>query len=292
MADWGLLVLDKPRGLSSHAAARRAARALGAERFGHAGTLDPLASGVLLVGLGRATRLLEYLVGHDKGYRARIRLGELRDTWDREGALLETRTVPPLSSESVAGVLGSFRGKIFQVPPEHSAVKVGGVPAYRRARRGEVVSLAARPVEIFRLELIEWCAPDLSVEVVCSKGTYIRSLARDLGEVLGTGAVLWDLVRTRSGAFGLEDSVPLEVLENEGAAAWSRVLPPRRMVEGLGTFTVSAFEARALTSGRAIEGTAESRGDLAVFDEQGELLAVARAQDGGLRPIKVFQRAA
>ncbi|MBI5440141.1 MAG: tRNA pseudouridine(55) synthase TruB [Deltaproteobacteria bacterium] len=289
---WGLLVLDKPLELSSHAAARRAARALGADRFGHAGTLDPLASGVLLVGLGRATRLLEYLVCHEKGYRARLRLGQVRDTHDREGTLLEERLVPELSGEDVERALARFRGRILQVPPEHSAVKVGGVPAYRRARRGLPVALPERAVEIFRLELLEWAPPDLTIDVTCSKGTYIRSLARDVGEALGTGACLWDLVRTRSGPYGLADAVSLGCLEAEGLSAWARVLPPRKMVEGLRSFTVSPPDARALASGRRIEGAGKEEGDLAVFDQTGDLLAVARAEGGDLRPLKVFRPAA
>jgi tRNA pseudouridine55 synthase len=285
---WGLLVLDKPVGLSSYAAARRAARALGATRFGHAGTLDPLASGVLLVALGKATRLLEYLVCQEKEYRAVIRLGQMRHTLDREGELLETRAVPDLASETLELALRSFRGKIRQIPPSHSAIKVEGVRCYRRARRGEAVSPPPRVVEIRALQRLDWRPPDLTVQVVCSKGTYIRALARDLGEALGTGGCLWDLVRIRSGAFRLEEAVSLKTLENEALDGWGRVFPPRRMVAELQSLSVPEGEARALTSGLQIGYAEGPHGDLAVYDERGALLAVARAEGGALRPMKVF----
>ncbi|NTU59714.1 MAG: tRNA pseudouridine(55) synthase TruB, partial [Deltaproteobacteria bacterium] len=149
---FGLLVLDKPTGITSHTAVRRAARRLGVPKAGHAGTLDPLASGVLLVGLGKGTRLLEYLVGHDKAYRARIRLGEVRDTLDREGRVLETRSAQGVTALQVEAALAPLRGVIDQVPPAHSAIKIDGQPLYRRARRGEAIVAPPRRVEISRLE--------------------------------------------------------------------------------------------------------------------------------------------
>jgi tRNA pseudouridine55 synthase len=290
-ARWGLLVLNKPCGVTSHTAVRRAARALGADRAGHAGTLDPLATGVLLVGLGRATRLLEYLVGHEKAYRAHVRLGERRDTLDREGRLLETRPVPPITPAAVAVALDAFRGIIEQVPPVHSAVKVRGRPLHRRARAGEAVEPPPRTVEIRRLDLVDWSPPDLILDVVCSKGTYIRSLARDLGDALGTGGTLWGLTRTRSGPFSLEEAVSLEELEAEGTAAWTRVLPAMRMVQGLGQVTVGLEEAKSLISGLPVECPEPPPSEeVAVLDSSGRLLAVARSQGAAVRPVKVFQR--
>jgi len=286
---WGLLVLDKPKGITSHTAARRVQRLLGASRAGHAGTLDPLATGVLLVGLGKATRLLEYLVGHDKAYRAVIRLGEVRDTLDREGRVVETRAVPPLSTADLEATLARFRGELDQVPPVHSAIKVGGVALHRRVRQGQVVEPAARRVVIRRLDLVGRHGDDLTVEVECGSGTYVRSLARDLGEALGTGATLWELARLRSGPFSLDDAATLADLEAEGEEAWTRVLPAAEMVRGLQAVTLSEPEAALLRTGRAVERTGLPEGrDLAAFDESGTLTAVVRAEADILRPAKVF----
>ncbi len=289
--DWGLLVLDKPAGPSSHAAARRAQRALGAARAGHAGTLDPAASGVLLVGLGKATRLLEYLTGHDKAYRARVRLGRVTDTLDREGRLLEQQPVPPLDDERIEAALAGLRGPQLQVPPAFSAVKQGGERLYRRARRGEDVRPDPRPVTVHRLDLVERDGPDLVLDVVCSKGTYVRSVARDLGEALGTGATLWELVRTRSGPFGLEDAVSLAEVEDRGPDAWDRVLPASRMVDGLPRVSVDDRELALLADGRPVERDAPAGGEAAAaFGPDGDLVAVVRPDGPLLRPAKVFVR--
>jgi tRNA pseudouridine55 synthase len=281
--------LDKPLGITSHTAVRRVQRLLGANRAGHAGTLDPLARGVLLVGLGKATRLLEYLVGHDKTYRAVIRLGEVRDTLDREGRVLETRPVPPLSTGDVEAALSRFRGAQDQIPPVHSAIKVGGVASHRRVRRGQVVEPAPRRVAIHRLDLLGREGDDLIVEVECGSGTYVRSLARDIGEALGSGGTLWELTRLRSGPFRLEEAATLAVLEAEGEAAWGRVLPATEMVRGLATVTLTEPEAAFVRTGRSVPRTGlPEGGNLAAFDETGTLVAVVRAEGEVLRPAKVF----
>jgi tRNA pseudouridine55 synthase len=288
---WGLLVLDKPSGPTSHATVQRVCRALEAKKGGHAGTLDPLASGVLLVALGRATRLLEYLVGHDKTYRARLRLGECRDTLDREGRVLETRAVPDLDRAAVEGALRQFQGRIDQVPPVYSAIKHRGVPLHRRARQGEAVTVPSRRVEIRQIELVAFELPELVVELTCSKGTYVRALARDLGAALETGATLWELVRTRSGPFGLEQAVALSEVERAGIAAWSAVHAPRCMVQDLPTVVVDEADARTLASGRELHWMGLGTQDpLAVFDRSGELVAVARSDGDRLRPEKVFRQ--
>lgn len=288
-ARWGLLVLDKPKGITSHTAARRVQRLLGASRAGHAGTLDPLASGVLLVGLGKATRLLEYLVGHDKTYRAVIRLGEVRDTLDREGTVVETRAVPPLSAADLEAALARFRGELDQIPPVHSAIKLGGVPLHRRVRRGQVVEPAPRRVVVRRLKLLARDADDLTVEVECGSGTYVRSLARDLGEALSTGGTLWDLVRLRSGPFSVDEAATLAELEDEGEAAWRRVRPATEMVPGLPTVTFAEAEAAFVRTGRSVPNAGLPEGvDLAAFDEAGTLVAIVRAEGEVLRPAKVF----
>lgn len=288
---WGLLVLDKPAGITSHTAVQRARRALGARRAGHAGTLDPLATGVLLVGLGRATRLLEYLAGHGKEYRARVRLGEIRDTLDREGEVLATLPVPDLGPEELEAALGRFRGIIVQVPPVYSAVKVGGVPLHRRARRGESVEAPPRTVEIRELELLERDGPDLVLRVACSAGTYVRSLARDLGAALGTAGTLWELTRTRSGPFALADARSLDEVQAGGLGAWRWVLPAGRMVEDLPRLTASVTEIGELCAGRPLTrpGAAQV---VSVFDADGDLVAVARRDGEALRPAKVFREPA
>ncbi len=285
----GLLVCAKPPGPTSHTAVVRVRRALAAAKAGHAGTLDPFASGVLLVGLGRATRLLEYLVGHPKTYRARIRLGEQRDTLDRTGRITATAPVPALSQGEIERLLDRFRGTLIQVPPAYSAVKVGGQALYRRARRGERVEPPARTVEVRRLDLIAVDLPEIEVEVECSAGTYIRSLARDLGRAAGCGAVLWELERVRSGPFSLGDAVPLDEVEELGTAAWERVLPPERMVEGLPRVEIGPDEAARLAHGTAVEWAGPPReGPVAVFGPAGELTAVGRVEKQRLRPVKVF----
>lgn len=289
--DWGLLVLDKPVGITSHTAVQRVRRALGVAKAGHAGTLDPAASGVLLIGLGRATRLLEYLVGHDKDYRARVRLGEVRDTLDREGELLARNPVPALTAAEVAGTLARFRGPLQQIPPVYSAVKVGGQPMHRRARRGESLAPEPRAVEVHRLELAELALPDVVLDITCSAGTYVRSLARDLGDALGTGATLWELRRTRSGPFGLDRAVSLERLE-AADGGWTTVLPPERMVDGLPHRVLDRAEVERVSTGRALSSPGEPGERVALFDEGGQLVAVARREGDRLHPGKVLRPAA
>ncbi len=288
----GLLVCLKPEGPSSHRAVERVKRALGARRAGHAGTLDPAASGVLLVGLNRATRLLEYLAGHDKTYRAVLRLGEVRDTLDRTGVVVERRAVPELDAPRVRSVLDRFRGRIRQIPPAYSAIKVDGERLYRRARRGERVAPPARWITIHALELLRLDPPELEIRVVCSAGTYVRALARDVGEALGCGAVLWRLERIGSGPFGLAHAVPLETVEAEGSDAWNRVLPPEHMLQGMPRARVDAPTAAHLAHGRPVPWDREPvAGPVAVCGPGGELVAVGRVEAGRLRPAKVLRPA-
>lgn len=221
----GFLVLDKPAGLSSHGCVARVRRAYGLKRVGHGGTLDPAVTGVLLIALGPATRLLPYLSG-DKTYRGVVQLGLITSTDDLEGEVLEQRSVPMLQTSDLEAALAPFRGAIAQRPPTVSAVHVNGQRAYALARAGEAVELPPRPVTIHRLELLAWdpASGQLELEVHCSAGTYIRSLARDLGEALGCGGSLHSLRRTGALGFSLEQSVPLERLAAERLAL--EPLPP------------------------------------------------------------------
>jgi tRNA pseudouridine55 synthase len=201
----GALLLDKALGPSSNAALQQAKRLFGAAKAGHAGTLDPLASGLLVVLFGEATKFAGPLLDSDKEYLATLKLGEKTRTGDAEGEVLERRPVD-VAEPRIEAALARFRGSIEQLPPMHSALKRDGVPLYKLARRGETVARQARRVSILRLELLRYASPHLELRVVCSKGTYVRTLAEDIGEALGTGAHLAALRRTGAGRFRIEDA--------------------------------------------------------------------------------------
>ncbi len=245
----GILNLNKPRGLTSHDVVARVRSVARQREVGHAGTLDPMATGVLLLCLGRATRLAEYLMDSPKLYRARVRLGITTDTDDAEGNVIAER---PVAADwaAVEAALERFRGPILQVPPMYSALKRDGQPLYRLARRGQTVEREPRQVEIYRLELAVWEPPELTLEVLCSPGTYIRALARDLGEVLGCGAHLTGLVRLASGDFRLEDAAELEEVTPERLP--DRLLPPDAALRQYPALHLSDAEARAVLHGRDI----------------------------------------
>lgn len=210
----GLLIIDKPAGMTSHDVVYRVRKRVRVERVGHTGTLDPFATGVLPLCLGKATRLASLLTLEDKVYQATLTLGKTTDTLDRDGALLEERPVDPSLDEArVEAAMQSFRGEILQRPPMYSAVKVGGKRLYEYARAGEEVARAERPVTIHRLTLLSLSLPELRFEVHCSKGTYVRVLAAELGEALGCGGHLTELRRTHTGRFDLQQAVKLDDLE-------------------------------------------------------------------------------
>ena len=208
----GVIVLDKAAGLTSAGAVELVKRQLRASRAGHAGTLDPFATGVLPVCLGEATKLAQYLLADDKEYEAELVLGAETDTYDRTGAVTATRDASAVTRDAVLAALAARTGEQDQVPPMYSAVKQGGVRLYHRARAGEEVERAPRRIRIDRLALLAWEPPRLRVAIACSKGTYVRGLAHDLGRDLGPGAHLAELRRTRSGAFTLADARPVEAL--------------------------------------------------------------------------------
>jgi tRNA pseudouridine55 synthase len=264
MAD-GILNLDKPRGPTSHDVVNRIRALTGIRRVGHAGTLDPLATGVLLVCVGRATRVAEYLMTRPKVYRARVRLGITTDTYDAEGQVIaeaEGASVPvpvlEVSRGQVEAALARFRGTITQVPPMYSAIKHKGTPLHRLVRRGieveHILQSKARQVEISRLELTAWEPPHCTLETTCSPGTYVRSLAHDLGQVLGCGAHLTGLIRLASGEFRLEDAVTLEGLVQAAAEdRWPDLLHP--IDAALAHFPVLHLDAGAaqrVRSGQAV----------------------------------------
>jgi tRNA pseudouridine55 synthase len=279
----GLLVVDKPAGWTSHDVVGRTRRLARTRKVGHAGTLDPMATGVLVLGIGKATRLLGHLALTDKQYEATIRLGLTTVTDDAEGEVVQTRDASGVSDAAIAAALTALTGEIQQVPSAVSAIKVDGVRSYARVRSGQEVALKARPVTVSQLDLLARRGDDLDVTVTCSSGTYVRALARDLGEALGVGAHLTALRRTRVGPFGLDQAWTLEQLAEE---LDDRVLVlDAAVAQSFPRHELSAEEAVALSYGKALgEATPEVRG---AFDPDGR--CVALVQDG--RPLVVFRPA-
>jgi tRNA pseudouridine55 synthase len=296
----GVLIVAKPSGPTSHDVVGLVRRLSSTRRVGHGGTLDPFAAGVLPVFLGRATRLVEYHLGAPKRYRATICLGARSTTDDIDGERTPVDG-PPVTREALVDALAAFTGPIRQVPPDYSAVQVAGRRAYQLARSGQPVELAAREVTIHELELVEWddvdpARPVAVVDVMCSAGTYIRALARDLGERLGTGAYLGALVRTASGGFRLEDAIALDDLRahaGNGPAGVEQILRPIDAgLEDLPHAAITADEIRRLGEGLITAPKAP----LAIRDApivlavgpDGRVAAVCRAVAGALHPHKVL----
>lgn len=247
----GVLVIDKPTGPTSHDVVARARRALGERRIGHTGTLDPLATGVLALACGRAARLAQFLTASDKEYEAVIRFGFSTDTFDVTGReVARSDRVPSLGALDTA--LGALRGDYLQAPPPYSAKKIAGRRAYDLARHDRPVELAAVPVRVNTLDLVELEGPRARLRLTCSAGFYVRSLARDLGERVGTGACLEALRRTRSGEFGLEDAVTLATLEQDPSATKGRVIGIERLLPRLPTVTVTAEGHKRVAHGREV----------------------------------------
>ncbi len=312
----GIFNIDKPEGMTSHDVVTRIRRLLrtwniqeqaqpaqnsklktqnSKFRVGHAGTLDPIATGVLPIVVGKATRLVEYLADEDKAYRATLLLGATSDTYDREGAITPTPDASMPTRHRVEEALEAFRGEIEQLPPMHSAIKVGGKKLYELARKGIEVERAPRHVTITRLDLVVCRPPTLQLFVECSKGTYIRSLAHDLGAALGTGAYLTALRRTRHGPFALEGATTLEGLAaafEEGT--WQESLyQPEYILAGWPAHTATEEEAREIVHGKPLRLTApvnEEQQMVLVRAQAGELLAVVYwdIEKGFWQPKKVF----
>ncbi len=303
----GWLNLDKPPGMSSAQAVARLRAALRPNRIGHGGTLDPLASGVLPVALGEATKTVSYLMGAGKRYRFTVRFGERRDTDDAEGRIVETSPARP-DDAAIGGVLDRFIGEIQQIPPAFSALKQDGRRAYDRARRGEEVALPARTVRVDVLRLVSRPDADHAVfEVDCGKGFYVRALARDLAAALGTVGYTSRLRRTRVGPFREEAAIPLENLAAIGhsAAALKDLYPVETVLDDIPALAVTGEQAAAMRQGRPIKvqctggpGHREA-GAIAVFPQlsdgtvvcamkDGALVALARYHAGEIRPVRVL----
>jgi tRNA pseudouridine55 synthase len=286
----GALLVDKPVGLSSNAALQQAKKLLGATKAGHAGTLDPLASGLLVALFGEATKFAGPLLDADKAYVATLKLGERTTTGDAEGDVIEKK---PVQLHHLQEILARFRGEIEQVPPMHSALKHKGTPLYRLARRGEEVERTPREVRISELELVNRDAENLVLRVVCSKGTYIRTLAEDIGAALGCGAHLTALRRTASGRFDVEDAVTLQDLERRSLEERkSGVLPLPALLEGLPRAELGAAQERRLRQGQALKISGLRAGLCAVVRPDGAVIGLGAADgDGALKPIRLTQAA-
>lgn len=252
----GIICLDKQEHMTSFSTVARARRIVGEKKAGHAGTLDPMATGILPVLFGGATRFMEFLPVHDKGYRARIQLGMTTDTLDTTGTVL-TRSGVRVSKAQVEQALGAFRGDILQVPPMYSALSKNGVRLYELARRGEEVERQARPVTIYRLELTEFDGQtqECTLNVLCSKGTYIRSLADDLGRMLGCGAVMSGLRRTYAAGFSLEDCVTLDALSElaQQGKLSQCMIPLERALAAYPSLSVTQAQAVRFANGGALD---------------------------------------
>ncbi len=291
----GVLVVDKPAGPTSHDVVAAVRRSIAIERIGHTGTLDPLATGVLPLVVGRATRLASFLSGVDKEYDARVRFGASTATYDAEGEVTPVSLPGTIDEHAVAKTLPDFMGTYWQMPPPFSAKKVDGTPAYKLARRHKPVELKPVEVTVRHIELRGFSKDMADVRLVCSSGFYVRSLAHDLGERLECGAYLEGLRRTRAGNFSLSDAVPLDVIVREGPLAVGRLIPIDRLLPELPAVVLSeqgvrrASHGNALGHGDVLTPPPHPGGWLRLVDGAGTLLGIAEPLESGLlHPVVVL----
>lgn len=289
MPSHGLLILNKPAGMTSRQAVNAVARLARPARTGHAGTLDPLATGVLVVGVGAATRWIEYIHRMSKHYVGTFLLGRYSPTEDTEGEVVELPDAPVPTREQIAEAAERFIGRINQRPPAFSAIKVSGQRAYDLARRGQQIELAARPVEIFQIDIQSYQYPELVLDIACGSGTYVRSLGRDLAESLGTAAVMSGLTRTSIGSFRIEDAILPESLDQDN---WlGHLQPTHRAVEYLPQIRLTADEVVRIRNGLTIRPGGEGRGawdqgsgprpELVAIDPSGQLVGLLTVNPRG-----------
>jgi tRNA pseudouridine55 synthase len=279
----GILNINKPEGPTSFAVVSAVKRLTGEKKVGHAGTLDPAASGVLPVCLGRATRVTEYLMESQKTYRAEIEFGKTTDTYDSQGTVTSESDSSGIDRSGIEAALVQFRGEIQQVPPAYSALKYRGKPYYELARAGIEVEIKRRPVTVYSIGLLSWHPPVVLVDITCGKGTYIRSLAHDLGQQLGCGAFMKSLVRRQYGPFSLDNAVSPEDLEQAvGADSWSGyVFPVDSVLTHLDTVVVNDGIGRDIMNGRKIDiGPGESTGASLTEKSTGHNRLRAYSSDG------------
>src|SRR5947207_7969256 len=272
----GIFNINKPRGMTSHDVVAIIRKHLKQKRVGHAGTLDPLASGVLPICVGQATRVAEYLSESGKAYQADINFGTSTDTYDAEGAITATASTADLTLNMIEETLEQFRGYQMQYPPRYSAIKIQGQPAYKRARAGEAILVEPRPIVIYSLEIRDWISPRLTLAIECSKGTYIRSLAHDLGTQIGCYAYLEALVRTRSGPFILSESITLEQFADAVVTNSLRyyLFPLDKALEQYPAITLDGETAAQVMHGNTFTNASANNSGLArVYDSNGIFVA-------------------
>lgn len=287
----GLLNVDKPGGMTSHDVVDRIRRISGIRRVGHAGTLDPMATGVLLVCLGRATRLLEYLVGQPKRYRATIRLGQSTESYDADGRIVRERPFGHVTDELLAQALSQFRGSIRQQPPMYSAIKKDGQPLYKLARKGIVTERPWREVTIYELDLLNCDLPFLELRISCSTGTYIRSIAHDLGEQLGCGGHVTALRRTAVGGFRVDMAATLMDLSTESFD--SHLQSSDAAVSHMPRFDLSETEWENLGQGRSVPKQLDHPEATLVraYDPHDRFIGIIMSDDQLWRPRKILHPA-
>lgn len=273
----GVLVVDKPKGITSFDVVREVRRALGEKKVGHTGTLDPMATGVLPVCVGDATKISQFILESTKAYDATVKLGAVTDTLDAEGKVLETRPVPAITRELLEGALSKFRGTFAQVPPMYSAIKVGGKRLYELARAGEEIERKPREVTVYDLQLRDFSADEVKLSVRSSKGFFVRSLAADLGEALGCGAHLCALRRTQSGPFTLAQAIPLSEVTKT-----STLVSLNDSLKDLPELRVTELEAQRVRHGGVVEVAPSLTGVFRIIEPSGALLAMADAVRGRL----------
>jgi len=274
--------VHKPAGLTSRDIVNRVQRLTAPAKAGHAGTLDPLATGVLLVCVGKATRLIDYAQRMQKQYRGTFLLGRTSDTEDVDGLVTMLSDPPQPSVAEIAAMAATFLGETLQRPPAYSALRIAGRRAYELARAGKTVVLEPRPITIHSIDIIAYEYPELTLDIICGSGTYVRSLGRDLAERLGTGAVMSALVRTRIGGFTLADAWDPKLLRPENASEW--LTSPGRLVAETPCVTLTAHQANEIAEGRYIELVGMEADDamgIAAFSPDGELHSILRSRGPG-----------
>jgi tRNA pseudouridine55 synthase len=293
---FGLLNMNKPAGITSRRVVDQVAKLVRPEKAGHAGTLDPLATGVLVVCVGKATRLIEMVQQQTKSYRAQFLLGRHSDTDDVTGNVTEIAVRSEITNDQIVAALPAFCGRIRQIPPTFSAVHVEGLRAYDLARQGQEVELAPRDVDVYRIDLVRFAYPEIELDIDCGSGTYVRSIGRDLGRILGCGAVMSALVRTRIGPYCIEDAVSPENLTSETID--QLLLSPATAVEALPRYVASQEDVAQIRAGRpfssALDGEcaleAPNGATIAVMTREEELLCLAEfdSRESRLLPRRVF----
>jgi tRNA pseudouridine55 synthase len=287
----GVIVVDKPIGMTSHDVVQVIRNGTNIRRAGHTGTLDPRASGVLVILIGPAVRLSEYVSASDKRYQAVLRLGTTTDTFDADGHVTSSKEVN-VTETQFEEALKTFVGEIEQVPPPFSAIKINGRKAYEMARKGEEVDLAPRKIQVYNLDLLEWAPPEVVIDVYCSSGTYVRSLANDLGAMLGCGASLTGLRRTKSGRFTLRDAVPLRKLREAfiDGTWYQYLIPAAEALSDWPAVELTSEQVEAIRHGHRIPAETTIQAMARGVSEQGELVALMQfdAEAKEWQPKKVF----